>query len=111
LEEWIEKTDKLRSEFSNQELSEAQAKEAAFLAHLRQRLYIEQKTSEERVMLAEKRKAEREEREREMQEQAAAIRALKELPPIEFTDCVGRYFKFPFISSRSWPVLLSIHYP
>jgi hypothetical protein len=78
LEELKEKTVKLRVELSIRDLAETRAKEAAEASRI----------------------------EEEEKKRAAKLRPqeLKELKPIEFTDCMDRYFKFPYISCLTWPV-------
>lgn len=116
LEELIEKTDKLKAKLSGQDLSEAQVKDIAYLAHLELELYKVEKSSLERAARARKEKAEREALEREVAERVEEVRQfrhqmLKELHPIEFTDCLSRYFKFPFVSCQSWPVCILYPFP
>jgi hypothetical protein len=50
---------------------------------------------------------EKEARKREQVAKEAELRhrALKELSPVEFTDCFDRYFKLPYIYCMNWPVM------
>jgi hypothetical protein len=115
LRELVEKMAKLRDELLNGRPSEQQLQQAEKLARLEAELRFQRRADEERAAIAARRTdMEREAQKREEAEKEIELRrqALKELDPVEFTDCLGRYFRLPYMYCMDWPVIdLNLHFP
>lgn len=104
LKELIEKTVKLREELENPTPSEEQLRQAAELAGLEHELELQQKADEQKDSKEYHEKMEKADRARLEAESIQEIRrqSLKDLSPIGFTDCMGRYYRIPYGSCMKW---------
>jgi len=108
LRELVDKMAKLRDELLNGRPSEQLLQQAEKLARLEAELHLQRRADEERAAIAAHRAdMEKEARKRDQVAKEAELRhrALKELSPVEFTDCLDRYFKLPYIYCMNWPVM------
>ena len=105
LKEWIEKTVKLREELENPKPSEEVLRQAAELARLENELELQRKAEEQRSSKEHQERMEKADRARLEAESVEEIRrqSLKDLSPIGFTDCLGRYSTIPYVSCMKWP--------
>jgi hypothetical protein len=82
--------------------------QAEKLARLEAELHLQRRADEERAAIAAHRAdMEKEARRRDQVAKEAELRhrALRELSPVEITDCFDRYFKLPYISVPLPPAL------
>jgi hypothetical protein len=108
LRELVDKMAKLRDELLNGRPSEHLLQQAEKLARLEAELHLQRRADEEKAAIAAHRAdMEKEARKREQVAKEAELqhRALKELSPVEFTDCFDRYFKLPYIYCMNWLVM------
>jgi len=116
LKDLIEKTAKLRVELENPTLSEELLRQAAELADLETELELQRKAeeqnhateSQENMVVVDPARREAESIEELRRE------SLRAFSPIDFTDCVGRHYKIPYVSCMNWLacfISLFLHHP
>jgi len=111
LKELIEKTVKLREELENPTLSEELLRQAAELAVLENELELQRQADELKDSKEYQEEMEKADRARLEAESIEEIRrqSLKDLSPIGFTDCVGRYYTIPYGFCTKWLACVYTH--